>query len=217
MADYFLPLDASLFESSIRPALAACWRQRSFEPAHGLWLDLLPLARSYAERYRTGAVEFLVTEAARGLPFDRNCWRTLVGEVLLLQAAEIPEIQTAPETLCLLLAPDHCRDGIGDRKSLHAIQQAHRGSCDLTFGAAIYRPEHAGFHSVADVARLADYLAAVRPDDWTTAHLVNLPGAPEEEDRAEELALARQWFPHLVDFYQRSRHAGHVVVIESIY
>ena len=61
-----------------------------------------------------------------------------------------------------------------ERESLPPILQAHRGSRDLTFGAAVYRPEHAGYNNAADVARLADYLAAVRPEHWTPADLAGL-------------------------------------------
>ncbi len=178
---------------------------------------MLPAAQAYAERYHTGPGSFLVVEAAAGLPFDRACWRTLVGEVLLLQAVEIPEFQTAPETLCLLLAPDHYRGDVQERSRLAPVQQAHRGARDLTFGAAVYRPEHAGYNNVNDVARLANYLGTVRPEAWTIAGLDGLPGAPAEEDRADELALSREWFPPLADFYRRSHEAGRVVVVDSVY
>ena len=54
MSDYFLLLDAALFEEHIRPALAASWRMRSFQPCRSLCASLLPAARTYAERYHTG-------------------------------------------------------------------------------------------------------------------------------------------------------------------
>jgi hypothetical protein len=217
MADYFLPLDATRFETCTRPALAACWRARSFDVARTLWMDLLPAAAAYSERYHIGPGAFLVVEAANGLPFDRACWRTLVGEVLLLQAFEIPEFPTAPETLGLLLAPGHYHKDVHDHSLLPPIQQAHRGSRDLTFGSAVYRPEYAGFNNVHDVARLAHYLASVRPETWTVAQLDGLPGVLTEEERAEELELARQWFTPLVEFYHRAQEAGQVVVVENVY
>ena len=142
---------------------------------------------------------------AAGLPFDRDAWRALVGEVLLFTAAEIPEFQTCEETLCLLLAPEAYGKEIAERERLPPILQAHRGSRDLTFGAVAYRPEHAGYNNAADVARLAEYLTAVRPERWTPADLIALPGAEGEEEREEELAFAREWFPALADLFRRAR------------
>jgi hypothetical protein len=214
MADYFLLLDAKTFEGEVRPALAACWRQRSFEPCRALCAGLASAARSYAERYHVGG-ESLVVQAAGGLPFDRAFWRLLVGEVLLVAAIDIPEFQTAPETLARLLAPDF--DPLVDlpRERRPPIVQAHQGSRDLTFGAAAYRPEFAGWNDARDVARLADYLAAVRPEEWTTAALRGLPG--DEEEHADELAFAREWFPMLRDLYRGARDRGQVLVIEQVY
>ena len=161
--------------------------------------ELLPAARAYAEQYHVGGDEPMLARVADGLPFDRACWRALVGEVLLFTAVEIPEFQTCEETLCRLLAPEHYREAVDQRERLAPIQQAHRGTRDLTFGAAVYRPEHAGYNNAADVARLADYLAAVRPEDWRSADLIGLRAARDEAEREEELAFARDWFPALAD------------------
>ena len=193
----------------MRPALAAAWRQRNFDPCRRLCADLLPSARAYAERYHVGGDEPLLRRVAEGLPFDRACWRGLVAEILLYTAVEIPEFQTCEETLCLLLAPD--RLGVEERARLAPIQQAHRGTRDLTFGAAVYRPEHAGYNNAADVDRLADYLAAVRPEQWTPD---GLAGAPDDE---EELEYARDWFPALAETFRRARERGCVLVHESIF
>jgi hypothetical protein len=214
MADYFLLLDGTTFEGEVRPALASSWRQRSFEPCRTLCAALAPAARAYAERYHTGG-ESLVVLAAGGLPFDRGFWRLLAGEVLLVAAADIPEFQTAPDTLCRLLAPGWDSSADLPRQRRPPVLQAHQGSRDLTFGAATYRPEFAGCNNVADVARLAAYLASVRPEEWTTAPLADLPG--DEEDRADELAFAREWFPVLRDLYWGARERGQVLVIEQVY
>ena len=159
----------------------------------------------------------MLARVADGLSFDRACWRALVGEVLLFTAVEIPEFQTCEETLCRLLAPEHYREAVDQRERLAPIQQAHRGTRDLTFGAAVYRPEHAGYNNVADVGRLADYLAGVRPADWTTADLVGLRAAEDEAEREEELAFARDWFPALADLFRRAAQRGAVLVHETIY
>jgi hypothetical protein len=215
MADYFLLLDAAGFEGRVRPVLAESWRRRSFVPCRELCRSLLPAASVYRQRYHTGDAEPLLSRVADGLAFDRTFWRALVGEMLLFGAAEIPEFQHNAETLCCLLAPQNHRQNIAERERLAPIQQAHRGSRDLTFGAAVYRPEHAGYNHAADVARLADYLGSVRPDNWTTADIADL--IANDEDRADELAFAREWFPALVDLYRRARDNAQVLVIESIY
>ncbi len=214
MADYFLLLDGRTFETEVRPALAASWRQRSFAPCRGLCISLAPAARDYAERYHTGG-ESLVLQAAEGLPFDRAFWRLLVGEVLLVAAVDVPEFQTAPETLARLLAPDFDLSVEMPRERRPAILQAHQGSRDLTFGVATYRPEFAGYNNAGDVARLADYLAAVRPEEWRAAALRDLPG--DEEEHADELAFAREWFPVLRDLFVDARSRGQVLVIERVY
>jgi hypothetical protein len=216
MAEYYFLLDAAAFEQSMRPALAASWKQRSFEPCRALCASLLPAARAFTERYHTGGDEPLLARALRGLPFDRHAWRALVAETLLFGAAEIPEFQVCAETLCCLLAPEHYRAGIQERSLLAPIQQAHFGARDLTFGPAVYRPEFAGWNNADDVRRLADYLGSVRPETWTVADLSGLREVPDDE-RADELEFAREWFPALADTYRRAALDACVVVHESIY
>ncbi len=213
MADYFLMLDAASFEGRVRRTLAASRRLRSFDPCRALCADLAPAARAYAERYHVGGDDPLVCRIAAGLPFDRDVWRALVGEVLLFTAVEIPEFQTCEETLCRLLAPGRCDAEMTERELLPPILQAHRGSRDLTFGAAVYRPQQAGYNNTADVARLADYLGAVRPELWTPEALADSP----DDEAEEELAFAREWFPALADLFRRARERGCVLVHESIF
>src|SRR5262249_28920382 len=131
MADYFLVLDAAFFENEIRPALAAGWRAPNFEPCRALCGALTPPPVPFSLQYHTGDEEPCLARISAGLPFDRAFWRLLVGEVLLVAATEIPELQTCPETLCRLLASHQC--GERSRDELPPILQAHRGSRDLTF------------------------------------------------------------------------------------
>ena len=63
------------------------------------------------------------------------------------------------------------------------------------------------------MARLADWLAAVRPERWTPTDLASLAGAESEE----ELAFAREWFPALADLFRRARESSCVLVHESIF
>jgi hypothetical protein len=217
MAEYFLVLDAAEFEGRTRRALAEAWRLRRFDAARALCQALLPAAREYAERYHTGAAEPLLARIAAGaVSFDRLLWRNLVGEVLLFSALEIPEFQVNADTLTCLLAPGHYRDGLRDRSVLAPVQQALFGARDLTFGAAAYRPDFAGLNTADDVTRLARELAAARPAAWSVADLSELRDVPAE-DLADELAFAREWFPVLVELYQRSATARRVIVHESIF
>jgi hypothetical protein len=217
MADYFLCLDAETFLNRIRPALADSWRKRSFDPCRSLCNDLLPAAQEYNHRYHTGEDESFIARVAEGIPFDRACWRHLVGEVLLFAAVEIPEFQSNAETLCCLLAPEQYRRPAISREQLAPIVQVFRGSRDVTFGAAVYRPDRAGYNDLDDVARLAAYLAAVEPQRWTVDDLLPLGDLADDDERADELAFVREWFPVLVELYQRSQAEKRVLVIENIY
>jgi hypothetical protein len=217
MAEYFLCLDAETFLKRIRPALADSWRLRIFEPCRSLCKELLPAAHEYTQRYHVGEEKTLVAQVAEGVPFDRGFWRLLVGEVLLFAAVEIPEFQSNSQTLCCLLASDEFRRGVTAREQLAPIQQVLRGSRDVTFGAAVYRPEQAGYNDPDDVARLAAFLAAVQPQNWTVDDLRALPELRDDDERADELAFVREWFPVLVDLYQRTRSEQRVLIIESIY
>src|SRR5262245_31408415 len=149
MPHYFLLLDGGDYQARIVPALAASWRERSFGPCRALADWLRPALEAARSSFFTGTEEPLLVAIAGGVPFERRAWRRLVGEVLRVAAREVPEIETAPEALRCLLAPDT------------AIDQAHFGSRSLVFGSAIYRPDHAGLNDRADVERLAAYLGGV--------------------------------------------------------
>jgi hypothetical protein len=213
---YHLLLDAGLYHGRLRPALAAAWRRRSFEPCRPLREELAPAARAFQERYHTGSDELLLPRVAAGLPFDRAVWRHLAGEALWLGAAEIPELQTTPEALCCLLGVDPVVDFSSARGRLAPILQVHYGSRDVVFGTAWYRPGEAGLNDAADVARLADYLAGLDSRPWTADALAALPGLADEDDRAEELELVREWLPALQELYRQARERGQVVVCEVV-
>jgi hypothetical protein len=212
---YFLLLSEPFFQRQLRPALAASWQQRSFEPCRGLCADLLPAVQAFAVRYHTGHDETLLVRVADGLPFDRDYWRALVGEVLWYGAAEIPELETAPDTLGCLLGPQQVATDL-TRERFAQIHQAHYGARDLVFGGGYYRPEHAGYNDAADVARLADYLAGLDPQAWTPADLSALPDLADEQERADELEYARDWLPPLRDLYRQAREQERIVVCERL-
>lgn len=204
-------LDGAVFHERLAPALAASWARRSFAPLLPLAEWLQPVLTAARLSFFTGADEPLWTRVAE-LPFERRTWRLLVGEVLLLAAHEVPELETAPDTLRHLLAP--AADAAAPRPRRPAIDQAHFGSRDLCFGPAPYRPEHAGFNARADVARLASYLAGIDATRWQPDDLAGLPDLVD--DAAEELDFVRDWLPALTQLYQRAAARQQVVVCEVI-
>lgn len=216
MSVYYMLLDADWFCQRMRPALAASWQSRCFDPCRALCLDFVPTALSFVEKFHTGPDEPLLCKVARGLPFDRHFWQLLAGEMLLYGAVEIPEIQIVPDTLCCLLAPENYRQGAVPRARFAPIQQAHYGTRELLFGARCYRPEQVGFNDLKEVARLSDYLAAQAPDAWRVADLAGLRDITDEGERQEELDFAREWFPALRDLYQRAATRGQVIVCETL-
>jgi hypothetical protein len=213
---YFLLLNGTLFRQRLRPALAASWRQRSVEPCQSVCTELLPAALAFADRYHTGREEILLVRVAEGLPFGRELWHALAGEMLWYGADDIPDIQTAPDALACLLCPGQPDAQELPRERFAPIQQAHYGARDLRFGSGYYRPEHAGYNDDTDVIGLAEYLAAVDPSRWTPADLATLPELGDAEERAEELAYVRDWFPALRDLYAQARQRGQVVVCEVL-
>lgn len=213
MPAYYMLLDAGRFTDDIRPALAASWRLRSFEPCRSLAATLTAELQQFAEKYHTDPSAFLLTQIQEGMPFDRHIWRLLVGETLLYAATAIPEFQTAPETLTCILAPGH--DAVRRDQSA-PIQQAHFGSRDLSFGTATYRPDAAGLNELEDVRRLHAYLCGLDPRAWTPADLAGLPGEHTENDLQDELDFARDWLPALQELYQQAANQEQVIVYELL-
>jgi hypothetical protein len=157
----------------------------------------------------------LLRAIAAGLPFDRAFWHGLIGECLVHGAKVMPRLPTAPASLCCLLAPDRYAQPSTSRRHYAPIQQAHFGTRDLRFGAGYYRPDHAGLNHQGDVLRLASYLEAVDPAVWQTKDLAPLADCVGDEERAEELAFVRDWWPGLVELYQTARAQSLVVVCET--
>jgi hypothetical protein len=213
MADYFLVHDRSVFEESLRPVLAAAWRQRSFAPCLAVCRDWMAAAHDYVRRYHVNPEGIVLFQMEQGLLFDRGLWRTLAGELILFAAREVPEIPRNVDTLLALLAPSVSEEI--PRTERPAIDQALHGSRDVAFGPVLYRPQYAGYNDADDVLRLADYLASIRTEEWTTTNLPALAGLVNEE-RADEIAFADEWLAVLAGLYRRSAEAGRVIVLENI-
>jgi hypothetical protein len=216
MPIYFLVHDPATFHDTIYPVLAACWQKRSFRPCVAAEAILLTAAASYAKRYSIVLEETILGQLQRGLAFDRGVWRLLVSEVLLFLARDIPELATAPDAWCRLLAPDRSLEGEVLRPQFAPIQQALFGTRDLVLGGGYYRPDQAGWNDVADVTRIAHYLESIDARAWTKADLENLPELTDDEERAEELEYARDWFPELAGMYHRAREEKQLIVCETM-
>ena len=96
------------------------------------------------------------------------------------------------------------------------MRQAHSGTRDLTFGSAVYRPDRCGCNNLEDVRRLTAALVAVDPGRWQPADLAPLTDLADEEEREEELAFARYWFPSLCDLYGRAAEEKRIIVHEVL-
>lgn len=205
--------NASTFHGVLRPALGACRRARRFAPARSLWPLLAAQFEALAQRGIVRTDESVLAQLDTNMTFETTLWRYLVEEVLLCAAVEVPELQIAPITLCRLLAPTvEVRPPL---EQVAPVHQALNGTHDLTFAGYYYRPDRIGWNDTADAVRLADYLGQINPAIWKADDLLGLPGMADEEDRADELDLLREWFPAFRELYERVSRNG-VIVCETL-
>src|SRR5262249_22272129 len=146
----------------------------------------------------------------------RHSWRCLVGEILMIGAVEVPEIETAPDSLCCILAPDRYCEEFTARERFAPIQQVHFGTRDLLFGSAFYRPDYAGWNDRADMERLARYLGDIYPESWRVSDLFSHRDLADDRERAEELEYVRDWFPALRELYQHAADKDRILICETI-
>src|SRR5262245_53625234 len=92
---YFYVLDARELSERVAPALGQSWQRRSFAPCLGICRELAQAIRRFQERFHVLPEDMLLTQVGRGLSFERGTWRALAGEVLLVSAKGIPELETA--------------------------------------------------------------------------------------------------------------------------
>jgi hypothetical protein len=206
LLDFYLL--STVFFTRMRAALAESWRRRSFAPCRDLCADVI------ARPGQTVPDDCLLVQVARGLPFARLSWHGVAGELIVLGCDEMPLVQTAPATLCCLLAPERYQAGEAPRSAFAPIEQVHFGSRDLRFGGAFYRPEHAGYNDTDDVARLRGYLQKIDPAAWNETMLEPMAELATAEERAEELAFVRDWWNPLVGVYRDALGRKYVVVCE---
>jgi hypothetical protein len=204
---YFMAIPEAWFHVKLSGSLRTCWRQRSFTPAVEICRELAESARSFVQRGGEADTPPLTLLVPRRLAFDLERWRTLAGELMLFGAAALPELETPLESYAVVLGLEMpCFRG-----DFTPLQQAILGGRDLRFGAG-YRPDQAGWNDLADIRRLRSWLDGIDPENWSSAGLTHLP--PEE--RADELAFLREWFPSLRDVYRRCEQARWVLVSEEL-
>src|SRR5260370_24420308 len=128
---YFFLIDAKLFQIKVAHALEASRVAQSFAPARALCRELNSHAKALGQQGLHGPADSLVQKLATGsVPFRRDLWRLLVGEVILLATAEMPEIETPMDTLAALL---HLQLEV-DRPAFSPLQQCILASQYLAFG-----------------------------------------------------------------------------------
>lgn len=203
MAPYFYLLESRFFHE-LTASLAKCRRQRSFSPC-------LDLCRKCAV---AGGPASVCEAVIAGLPFDRHVWHALIGECLVHGAVDVPRIPVDPSSLCQILAPNQWNESARERFT--PIQQVLYGSRDLRIGGGYYRPDRTGLNKLEDVARLNVYLSSVAPSAWTAEALHAAEGLEDDEDRAEELAQLRDWWPALAEMYAEAEAKRQVFICEVI-
>jgi hypothetical protein len=204
---YVYLLRADYFHDVLRPALTQSWTRRNFSACAPVY--------AWVRRYGPDLpADCLLELVDTGLTFSRQAWRALFGESLLFGSVDLPRLQTSLPSYCGLLAPETIGRGEAARSSFTPIEQVHLGSRELHFGG-YYRPDHAGYNDCDDVRRLLAYLQAQRPAQWSAAAL-NLPERSSASEREEELADLRDWWPSLVEVYERAARDELVVVCEEM-
>jgi hypothetical protein len=211
---YFMLHDAERFHRLLRPALGASWRERSFGPCVAIRTALEANLTKFLSENRIGREKSLLVRVGPDTPFDRALWRFLVGEVLLVGAAEIPEIQLAPETLCCLLSPGCSLEMQVSRTQYTLIEQAFRGARDLIFGGGCYRPDHAGYNDQDNVLHIANFLSKPEPEHWEAAQLACL--LENEEEQIDELQFARAGLAELRKLYEGAQARSQIIVCEGL-
>jgi hypothetical protein len=207
---YFYLLGATFFHARMGPALAESRRRRSFVPCRELCAEVVRRA------LQPPPEDTVLRQVTHGLAYAPEVWDTLAGELLVYGCDAMPQVETAPATLCCLLAPGQYLAGDAGRADFAPIQQVHFGTRDLRFGGAFYRPDHAGCNDEHDASRLLTYLESVEIGAWSEAMLQAMTEFARVDEREEELAFVRDWWPALVEMYRGAVEGNQVIVCEQV-
>ncbi len=200
MAEYYYLHSREWFEQQLIPAFANSWRRRSFDPLHRLCQSADDRITSFVEGNHLPQDGLLLLGLDGATPFHRALWTTLVGELLLVLAEEVPLISPLPESL----------RRIPSEQFIAPLHDALFGRRNLVLGSTIYRPGKVGWNNFDDVVHLSKLLDTLSVTNLSASHCITEWTAEEYEDLEDFTAQLRA-------MYQQSRERNCVVVAESIY
>jgi hypothetical protein len=212
---YFLLHDSHLFEGQILPAFAGSWQGKSFEPIVALARQLEPRIAAFGDKFRMGADKAMLELIARGMKFNRDIWEMALGEVLYYGARETPNAPVSFGSLRFLLGSTG--NVLTSRSDWPWIDRAILGARTLRLGRGVYHPQDAGWNSTAEAAVIAAEASRVDSEGWHEAALKQFDASLDEEDRADELALARDALQGIRAIYQQAVDSNFIVVCEQIH
>ncbi len=192
MPHYFLFHDAAFFQTELVAAFTQSWKISSFEPLVAVAKQLKEGISNFSEKFRMGADEPILGHVARGMKFNRAVWEMALGEALFYGAREAPDSPVSFGSLRFLLGSRRDEGALEARSEWPWIDRAVLGSRTLRFGRAVYRPQNAGWNGKAEAASFAVESQRVDPETWCEADLQLLDGTLDQEDLADELALAKE-------------------------
>lgn len=210
MPAYYMLHDPELFLDRIVPAMSISWQRRSFKPCVELCQSLLPQAEDYCKRYFLKREEMLVYSVSLTMPFGRELWNLLAGELLLITARDIPTIPDGADSLCGLTSAEHPLPT--DREQLNDMQKACYGAMDIAFGNKLFRPALAGWNPLSECKRLARHLDTVKLDASHQSYLSHQ--LQSVEDLEDEIAVARECLAALRELYAEANRKDWIVLVE---
>ncbi len=216
MPHYFLYHDPRFFQTEIVPAFALSWKINSFEPVVAVAKQLEKDIATFSEKFRMGTDEPILDHVASGMKFNRDVWEMALGEALFYGAKEAPDSPVSFGSLRFLLGSRMREGELRARSEWPWIDRAVLGSRSLRLGRAVYRPQHAGWNLAMEAASLASEAQSVDPEKWLESDLELLDATMDDENRADELALAKDSLQGLSTIYDRATRLDYVVVCEHI-
>ena len=188
--------DREFLLDRVTPILRECWKKKSFAPGQAFFAELTDHWPEFRDlhHFNQGTPLFA---AMNHLPCDAFFWSSLVGEILLYTALEIPYLEVDSE---LLLATNG-----------EPMKEVLFGSRPIQMGR-IYRRDQAGWSLPEDLTRFATFLNEVHPEDW---HLPSeFRSDLSEEDREDDLEMSREWYPNLREMVLKAAEKQQILVSE---
>ena len=216
MPHFFLLHDPLIFETKLAPSFATSWKINTFMPLAAIIEQMKAGITAFGEKFRMGADAPILEQLERAIKFDKAIWEMALAEALFFGAKEAPDSPISFTSLCFLLgSPLETNDQIA-RTNWLWIERAVLGSRTLRLGRGVYRPLSAGWNSPTEAAQLVTQLHTVDAGTWNPGQLTLMDASLDEEDRADEVALALEALAGLRTIYGRAVELGFVVFCEQI-